>query len=480
MLFEEYFNTHFGKKVAVCGLGVSNLPLIRLLCDRAIAVEARDRKSEEDLGQTALTIRAMGAKLICGEGYLDDIDADIIYRSPGMRPDIVQFADAVRRGATLTSEMEAFFEVCPCRTIGVTGSDGKSTTSTIISRMLEMAGYRVWLGGNIGLPLLDRVPDMKREHIAVVELSSFQLMTMSKSPEIAVVTNVSENHLDVHKDFDEYIESKKNIFCHQNASGITVLNWDNKITRGYAASAKGDVRYFSHRESQEDIRKGQLKLGLAGTISKNDIFMITVQDNAICVDAGNRHKKIIDIAGIRLPGTHNVENYMACIASIFDLCSSADVAEVARTFEGVEHRLEFVAEHCGVSFYNDSIASSPARTIAGLRSFNKKVVLIAGGYDKQLSYKPLAEELPSHVKALVLMGQTKDKIRTEVERLEPCVEFPVFEVQTMEEAVEAARRVSQSGDTILFSPASASFDMFKNFEQRGNAFKTIVNNIICS
>ena len=332
-------------------------------------------------------------------------------------------------------------------------------------------------GGIIGVPILDRVPDIQREHIAVIELSSFQLMTMRKSPDIAVVTNVSENHLDVHKDFEEYILSKKNIFQNQTAEGITVLNWDNEITRSYASSANGEVRIFSYFDSSETIERGLQELGLCGEAADRALT-VTLQDNCINVHVRGRSTSILDVNEIKLPGAHNVENYMACVASVYSLCSNDDISAVARTFEGVEHRLEFVCEYGGVGFYNDSIASSPARTIAGLKSFDKKVILIAGGYDKQLSYKPLADELVSHVKALVLLGQTKEKIRAEVDRLDPPVEFPVYETCSLEEAVKAAYMAAQAGDIILFSPASASFDMFKNFEQRGNAFKTIANSLV--
>lgn len=473
MGFEEYFDTHFGKKVAVCGIGVSNIPLIRILCDRGIEVEARDRKSEDELGETATLIKDMGAKLICGPGYLESIDADIIYRSPGMRHDLIQFERAVQNGAVLTSEMEAFFEVCPCNIIGVTGSDGKSTTSTVIAKMLEKAGYRTWLGGNIGMPLLDKVPDMKSEDYVVLELSSFQLMTMRKSPYIAVVTNVTPNHLDVHKDMDEYVAAKRNIFSFRTTGGKTVLNWDNLTTRNYALSVKGPVYFFSSKESHDQICMTSEKIGMTEC---DRISTVTLLENVITINTGKNKEPeyIVDISDIKLPGMHNVENYMAAVAAVYGIVSNGDIVNTARTFEGVEHRIEFVGEYSGIRYYNDSIASSPTRTIAGLKAFSQKVILIAGGYDKQLSYQPLAQVIPSHVKALVLMGATKKKIRAAVEKLPECADLLIYEANTLEEAVLSARGMAKEGDIVLFSPASASFDMFANFEERGKAFKNIV------
>jgi len=473
MDFEGYFGAHIGKKVAVCGLGVSNIPLIRILRSRGIEVEARDRKTEDELGDTAVLLRGMGAKLICGDGYLNDIDADIIYRSPGMRHDLPQFERAVQNGAVLTSEMEAFFEVCPCTVIGVTGSDGKSTSSTVISRMLENAGYRTWLGGNIGMPLLDKVPEMEPDDYVVVELSSFQLMTMRKSPHISVITNVTPNHLDVHKDMDEYIEAKQRIFSFRTDGGRTVLNWDNQVTRNYALSAKGAIFFFSSRQTHEEICEAAGQLGITdfGRVST-----VTLRNGVITVNKGVKHgpERVVDISDIKIPGMHNVENYMAAIAAVEGIVPCSTVVETARTFEGVEHRIEFVGEYDGVRYYNDSIASSPTRTIAGLRSFPQKVILIAGGYDKHLSYDPLAQVMPSHVKALVLMGATKGKIRASVEKLPECADIPICEANTLEEAVLSAKSMASAGDIVLFSPASASFDMFVNFEQRGRAFKDIV------
>lgn len=471
MLFEDYFKTHIGKKVTVCGIGVSNLPLVRILRERGVFVDARDRKTAEELGESARELEGLGVRLICGPDYLKGIDADIIYRSPGMRPDLPEFIEAVKSGAKLTSEMEAFFEVCPCRTVGITGSDGKTTTSTAIAKILEKAGYRIWLGGNIGTPLLDRVPEMRPEDIAVLELSSFQLMTLTKSPDIAVVTNVAPNHLDIHKDMEEYVEAKKNIFRYQSRSGVVVLNYDNDVTRGYVPYANGTVRIFTKHPDTLPCTTGKdSSVGHA----------VYLNGDSVLLKSNGKTEELLKVSDILLIGMHNVENYMAAIAAVCGLAPGEAVAEVARTFTGVEHRTELVRELNRVRYYNDSIASSPTRTIAGLLAFPQKVILIAGGYDKHIPYEPLAEVIPDHVKTLILMGATKDKIRTAVEKLkeEGAADIPpIFEADSLEEAVATARAEAREGDIVFFSPASASFDMFRNFEERGNKFKALVNDL---
>lgn len=458
MNFEDYFRSHVGKKVVVCGIGVSNLPLIRLLRDRGISTEARDKKTREDLGDVALELEEIGVKLVLGEGYLDNLNADIIYRSPGMMPHIPEFVAATDKGALLTSEMEAFFEVCPCRTIGITGSDGKTTTSTLIAKILEQDGKRAWLGGNIGTPLLDKVHEMSEDDYAVVELSSFQLMTMHRSPEVAVITNIAPNHLDMHKDMDEYVEAKRNIMKYMDG-GRTVLSLDNALTRCFAEDAKGDAWGFT--------RSG------AGGFTGSFVYL---EDDTVYVSCSGKTEAILHRSDIMIPGIHNVENYMTAIAALYGTVRNGCFAEVARTFGGVEHRIELVRIFNDVKYYNDSIASSPTRTNAGLNAFEQKVILIAGGYDKNIPFEPLAEQVPEHVKLLILMGATKDKIKLAIE-MNGKYNSPIYEAVSLEEAVMLAKVNAVPGDVVLFSPACASFDMFPNFAVRGNAFKDIVKSL---
>ena len=457
MKFEEYFDSLKGKSVAVIGIGVSNRPLIELLLSRGIAVTACDRKDRSALGELADRLEAQGCNLQLGEGYLEDLDQDMIFRTPGMRPDLPQLQKAVRGGSRLTSEMEAFFSVCPCPIIAVTGSDGKTTTSSIIAEMLREAGRTVYLGGNIGHPLLAEAGEMRESDLVVLELSSFQLLTMTKSPHIAVMTNLAPNHLDVHKDFAEYIAAKENIFTHQNSQDIAVFNQDNDITREQAARAKGGVRLFS--------RKGEVEEG------------VFLREDAIFFRKNGVEREILKTSDICLPGVHNVENYMAAIAAVEDLVPDEVIRTVARTFNGVEHRIELVRTLHGVRYYNDSIATSPDRTIAGLRSFAQKVILIAGGKNKGIPYDSVGPVINDHVKLLLLCGATAGVIRDAVEHAENYEGLEILDVNDYQEALAIAQNCAEEGDVVLLSPASTAFDRFANFMERGKVFKELVNSL---
>ncbi len=457
MEFEQYLDSLQGKTVAVIGIGVSNRPLIELLAARGISVTARDRQQRQALGDYAGHLEAMGCRLCLGEEYLDGLNEDVIFRTPGMRPDVPELAAAVARGSTLTSEMEVFFEVCPCPIIAVTGSDGKTTTTTIIAELLRSAGKTVHLGGNIGHPLLAETPSIQPEDVAVLELSSFQLMTMGRSPHIAVITNLSPNHLDVHKDFAEYITAKENIFTHQNAQDIAVFNADNSITAQQAERALGRARLFSRKNEVED-----------------GVFL---RDGKIIARHGGQERVVMNREDIRLPGEHNVENYLAAIAAVDGMVSDDRIAAFARSFGGVEHRIELIRTLDGVRWYNDSIASSPSRTIAGLRAFPEKVILIAGGKDKGISYAELGPVVNDHVKLLLLCGATAGVIRESVEQAENYQGMEIIDVADYHQAAQIARERAAEGDVVILSPASTSFDRFKNFMERGKAFKEVVNGL---
>ena len=455
MTFEEYLKGLQDQTVAVIGIGVSNQPLIQLLLSRNISVTACDKKSREALGPLAEELEKGGCRLRLGEDYLQGLDQDVIFRTPGMRPDLPELTAAVERGSLLTSEMEVFFEVCPCTKIAVTGSDGKTTTTTIIAELLRAAGKTVHLGGNIGHPLLAEPGGMEPEDIAVLELSSFQLMTMTHSPHIAVVTNLAPNHLDVHRDFAEYISAKENIFTHQKAEDIAVFNADNDITLEESGRVPGRARLFSRQRELED-----------------GVFL---RDSAIVCRRGGVEREVLRLSGIKLPGVHNVENYMAAIAAVDGLVPDEIIRKFAAEFGGVEHRIELVRELNGVRYYNDSIASSPSRTIAGLRSFDQKIILIAGGKDKGIPYDALGPEVNEHVKLLILCGATAEVIRRAVERAENYRELEIAEVSDYQEAVSLAQSRAKEGDVVMLSPASTSFDRFANFMERGRVFKEIVN-----
>ena len=447
--FDAYFQSLKGKKIAVFGLGVSNRPFVRLLLEFGCDVLGCDRTPREKLDREVLDLEAAGCKLSVGEFYLEGLEADLVFRTPGMHPGNPALEALRAKGAEVTSEMEVFFEVCPCTILAITGSDGKTTTTTLVSEMLKAAGKTVWVGGNIGTPLLPRVREMRAGDFAVVELSSFQLMDMKRSPHVAVVTNLAPNHLDVHKDMEEYVEAKKNIFRFQGKDDILIVNADNEITAPLRGN--GATKTFSRQGKNANVM-------LAG--------------DTICRDG----QPVLDKKDILIPGEHNVENYMAAIAAVQGLVGDKTIRQVAKTFGGVEHRIELVRIRDGVRFYNDSIASSPSRTIAGLRSFPEKVLLIAGGYDKHIPYDVLGPEICAHVKKLYLGGATGQKIRAAVEN---CPEYKpgapeIVDCGDFASAVKAAAAGAVSGDVVLMSPASAAFDQFKNFMVRGEFFKKMV------
>ena len=452
---DEFKYNVAGKNITVIGIGISNLPLIKYLVSLGANVTACDRRSAEDLGENYTELEKLGVKFNLGDGYLNNLSGDMIFKTPGMRYDVPELLKAKENGSIVTSEMEVFFEVCPSHIIAVTGSDGKTTTTTLIHKMMTDAGYKSWLGGNIGNPLLTDTEKRKENDWVILELSSFQLHTMRKSPEIAVITNISPNHLDMHKDYKEYIDAKKNIMLYQNEGDTLIVNADNQVTADIGKSANGAVKYFS--------RNGMADVYLDGNIIKRGIV------------------EILNIKDIKIPGMHNVENYMAAIAAVSGLVSKEVIVNVAKTFGGVEHRIELVRTLDGVKYYNSSIDSSPNRTINTLRVFPNKVIIIAGGKDKGIPYDEIGPALAEHVKVLILIGATSDKIQealdAEINKTGNGKDIEVIRATSYEDAVNTARSKAHDGDVVLLSPASTSFDMFRNFEERGNLFKKIVNEL---
>lgn len=446
-----------GKKVSIIGIGVSNTPVIKQFASLGAFVTARDRNLAPVSDAVMEQFATLGVKTVLGDGYLDDIDDDIVLRTPGMRFDAPALEAARARGAEVTSEMELFFELCPCPVFAVTGSDGKTTTTTLICEMLTRQGFKCHKGGNIGTPLLPVIHQIACSDLAVVELSSFQLHDMKCSPDVAVITNLSPNHLDYHTDFAEYIDAKANIFRHQTPNDRLVYNSGNAATVGLITDAPG-TRVAFHWE-------------------KTDGCCVYCRDGIVCYVDGSGEREVLKTSDIRLPGKHNIENYMAAIAAVMDYVDPENIVAVAREFGGVEHRIEFVREVCGVCYYNDSIASSPTRAAAGLMSFDKQLVLIAGGYDKNLDYTAFGTLVCERVKHLILLGATAQKI------LDAVTSSPIYTPDTLkitrcedlEQAVKAAAAASKKGDIVMLSPASASFDQFKNFMERGKKFKDLVN-----
>ncbi|NBK78178.1 UDP-N-acetylmuramoyl-L-alanine--D-glutamate ligase [bacterium D16-76] len=451
---EDFFHALQGKTVTFCGIARSHMPLIRLFREKGALVSARDKRPLEELGENGRQLLALGVPMHLGESYLQNLSEDVIFRTPGMKYTLPQLAAARQRGQAVTSELEVFFDLCPCKLYAVTGSDGKTTTTTLISEFLKAEGKTVHLGGNIGKPLLPEIETIAPTHCAVVELSSFQLISMRQPPHVAVVTNLSPNHLDVHKDMQEYIDSKRNIYQHQNAFSRTVLNADNETTASFAAETRGDTWLFS--------RQNQPPRG------------VWCSGETILVNG----EAVLDIRDIKLPGWHNVENYMAAIAAVWGDVSPESIRQVAKDFGGVEHRAELVRELGGVKYYNDSIASSPTRTISGTLSlYKEKILLICGGYDKHIPYAPLGPAICDKVKTLILLGATAPKIEeavTAAPNYQPGAPR-ILHAGTMEEAVSLAHREAVPGDVVSLSPASAAFDLYPNFEVRGRHFKELVN-----
>lgn len=449
MNLTEYNNKLKSSKIAILGLGVSNIPLLEYLHDLGCDVVVFNTKPLDKNLIDKLNIYKI--KYYNEENAFDYLHGfDIIFRSPSILPTRKELVIAKEEGAVITSEIRELLHLAPCKVIGVTGSDGKTTTTTLINEILKANSYHTFLGGNIGTPLFTKLPEMKKEDIIVLELSSFQLMDMDISPDISIITNIAENHLDIHSSFEEYIDAKKNIFKYQDDKGILVTNADNEITNKFKGN--GETRYFSR--------------------SKQTNYFYT--DGTYIYYNG---KKILNKNDIKLRGIHNLENIATALTAVIDLIDLDKSIEVIKNFNGVEHRLEFVREINNVKWYNDSVSSSPTRTIAGLYSYDENIVLIAGGYDKHLDYTNIAKPILDKVTKLILMGDTKEKIYNAVTTSVMNPNIEIYKCNTLQEVVDKAKEVAIPGEIVLFSPASASFDMFKNFADRGNQFKDLVNKL---
>ncbi|MBR5286620.1 MAG: UDP-N-acetylmuramoyl-L-alanine--D-glutamate ligase [Clostridia bacterium] len=447
-MLKEYASSYKEKTVGFVGMGVSNLPVIRLFAKNGAICIVRDKNdlSERDFYPELV---GLGVNFICGENYLDNINETLLFLSPAVRPDLTGVNKARENGTRVTSEMEEFFRLCPCKKIAVTGSDGKTTTTTLIAKLLEAQGYKVWLGGNIGVNLFATLDEITDKDYAVIELSSFQLMKLSESPDIAVVTNVAPNHLDWHTDMNEYVDAKKRIFEFQNSSSLLVLNLDDEYAEEFKCCAKGKVRTISGNTQKGDIYFTEEGIFENGTLLVND-------------------------NDIRIVGRHNRYNYSAAYSAVKDLVSVETLNKVASEFGGVEHRIEFVRELDGVKYYNSSIDSSPSRTSACVNSFKTPIIAICGGYDKNIPYDPLGELFKKKVKYTVLCGATAKKIADVFDSV-GYTEYVITD--NFENAIKLAKEKAVSGDNVVLTPASASFDMFKNFAIRGNTFKNIVNSL---
>lgn len=458
---EEFNNYIRYRKVAIIGLGVSNIPLIDYMYEKKAKVTVFDERKIDSIPKEILDkIKKYDFKFYFGKNSLENLnDFDIVFRSPSCLPTRKELVKEEEKGTIVTTEIEMLMKMCPCKIIGVTGSDGKTTTTSLINHILEKSGKTTFLGGNIGTPLFTKLSKMTPEDIVVLELSSFQLMGMEISPDIAVITNISPNHLNIHKDYQEYIDAKKNIFKYQNEKNTLILNYDNEITRKCSNEAKGNVIFFS---SKEKLDNG---------------FIVDDKIIKQCKDQIREH--ILNTDEVKLKGKHNYENIAAALAATYKIVGLDSVIQVIKEFNAVEHRLEFVREINGVKWYNDSASSSPTRTISGLKAFDEKITLIAGGYDKNLDYTPIAKPIIEKVNNLILMGQTSEKIFNAVKQEldNQNKQLHIYTCNNLEETIKTAKKVTKPGEIVLFSPASASFDMFKNAVERGKKYKEFVQKI---
>lgn len=457
----RFFENMRGKKTAFIGVGVTNAPTAKFFAEMGAKVYCCDRKGRDYIGEDiCCSLEKAGVTLCLGEDYLELLpEMDVIFRTPGIMPSADFLTAAKKRGQVVTSEMEVFFDLCPCKTIAVTGSDGKTTTTTIISEFLKAQGYTVHLGGNIGKALLPELNTIGKDDVAVVELSSFQLISMHASPDIAVVTNLAPNHLDHHKDMQEYVDAKRNILLHQNAFSKSVLNFSNDYTLKMRGDVNGTPYFFSR---MQEVPVGAYLLD--GEIMFKDY-------------GAAQPVRVMPRSAIRLVGEHNVENYLTAITAVWGMVEPKTMQHVAETFGGVEHRIEFVRERNGVKWYNDSIATSPTRVISGLKSFDQKIIIICGGSDKGISFAPMVPYILDKVKVLILMGHTTAPKIYEAVTANPdykpgCPE--ILFADSMEDAVAKADQAAKTGDIVSLSPACASFDLYKNFEYRGRHYKSLV------
>lgn len=454
--YEMLKNYVIGKKIGIVGMGVSNLPILNLFYENGAILTAYDKRTKDKIDdKTFSDIEKKCKKLFLGEDYLSHLSGqDILVISPGIRPDTPEILAEQEKGVVITSEVKLFFDACNCKVIGITGSDGKTTTTTLIHEILKAGGISSFIGGNIGTSLIGLLENAYADDIIVAELSSFQLFNLNKSPDVAVITNITPNHLDWHKSMDEYVDSKKNIFAHQIEDNKLIINAENEITNSFGNISKGDVIKFSYNKKSNGahLRGDKIYYGDTFIMDKSDII---------------------------LPGEHNVENYLTAISAVYGIVDEVAIRKVAMNFKGVAHRLEFVRNIDGVKYYNDSIASTPTRTTAGLKSYKEKVILIAGGYDKKIPFDGFGKVIKEHVKSIVLVGATSQKLKREIESAYSEYEdvLPIVMANDFEFAVKSAAAMAREGDIVLLSPACASFDLFKNFEERGNKFKEIVNSL---
>ncbi|MBU0704140.1 MAG: UDP-N-acetylmuramoyl-L-alanine--D-glutamate ligase [Chloroflexi bacterium] len=450
--------------VVILGLARQGTALARFLVRAGAEVTISDLRAEEELSDSLAELAGLPVRYVLGEHPLSLLDrADLLCLSGGGPLDAPIVVEAQRRDIPLSNDAQLFLERCPAPVIGITGSAGKTTTTALVGEMCRAAGFRTWVGGNIGNPLIADLNEIKPDDRVVMELSSFQLEIMRTSPHIAAVLNITPNHLDRHGTMEAYIEAKRNVVAHQKSDDFALLGYDDANARALALETAAQLLWFSGGAEVDEgafRTNGELTLRMGG------------EDRVIC-----------QTSEVRLRGRHNLLNVLAAcaLAGVSGVDLEA-MRQVATTFTGVEHRLELVRELNGACWYDDSIATAPERSLAALRSFEEPIVLLAGGRDKKLPWDEFARETVQRVRQLVTFGEAGPMIARVVEqaagsrRQEAKLER-ITQVKTMEEAVEAAARLAQPGDVVLLSPGGTSFDAFRDFAERGDRFKQLVQEL---
>ena len=447
------------KRVTVVGLGIEGVDVARYLSRQGAMVTVSDSKPRQKLSERLQQVDNLGLKLALGSNRPDDIaEAEAVFISQGVPLDLPGMASARARGVPVHSMMGLFMELCPGPIAGITGSSGKTTTTALLGEMFEADERPVFVGGNIGVGLLEHLSSVRAYTWAVLEMSHTQLQLVEHSPHVAAVLNITPNHLD-HFSWEEYRKLKARIIRFQQVSDIAVLGLDDAEARSLGPEVKGQLLWFSLGDS------------LPGD-------GVLVSEGWAVVRFGKLNERLFPLESVRLRGRHNQANGVAA-AAVATACgvSPEAIACAVQTFRGVAHRLELVAEVEGISYYNDSIATTPDRALAGIRSFSEPVVLMLGGRDKNLPLEDLAVEAMRRCRAVVLFGESGEKL-VQAFRKTGANEAVVRRVEGLSEAVETARMLARPGDVVLLSPACTSYDAYDSFDQRGEHFRSLVGQMI--
>jgi len=454
-----------GKKITVMGLGLfgGGVGAVKYLVSQGADVTVTDLKSAEELSASLKLLDELPFRLRLGKHYEEDfVNVDMLVVSPAVPNDSRFLQLAFENRVHIDSELSIFFSLCPAPVIGITGSNGKSTTTSLLGEMLKEAGIKTWVGGNIGISLLENLEEIEPDDVVVLEISSFQLEYLARiemSPHISIITNIAPNHLDRHKTMENYIGAKKAIIHYQQEGDYAIMNYDDPTLKKWEGESKGRHLWYS---TTKELEHGAF-----------------LRNNEIIINHNSKKTVIPCSTQINIKGIHNWQNIMA--ASYAATLMHADVESIKSAitgFIGLEHRLEYVHTINGVQYYNDSKATTPEAAIAGIKAFDSPTILIAGGYDKQVSFHQFAQECVRNTKCVILIGETAKTIQKLIQDIKGEKTKPeVYMAASLDESVKNAYEVAKSGDIVLLSPACASFGMFTNYEERGKRFKALISQL---